>query len=355
VALLRAFWVLMILALAGVLAAADEPPLKATADVDTRRVAVGDTFNLYIDLDWKDRVDVKPLAVGDQLGNFVVRDIRRTLASRVGDRFNRRISMLLTVFETGRQWIPPVPIVLIDEGGNVGKVETDSISISVESILPAEAADIRDIKDPIRVPKKWRDLILSYALLLGLAGGAALSVLVSVRRKEEIETLLQRLWRRVTAPVRRFVLWLLNVLGLRRVRPGPSGFDVRADEPGIIPEEAALRELERIQALGLRERGMIKDYYSLVSETLRRYAERKYGVLAMESPTSYTIAAISELNLPWDGYSLLQEVLEESDLVKFAKFVPGEATIDSLLERTRRIIYLTGTQPTRAEMDLEAE
>jgi hypothetical protein len=208
---------------------------------------------------------------------------------------------------------------------------------------------LREIKKPLVVPRKWKDLIQSYALLVGLAVGTAASILLSVRRREEIEALLRRIWLRVTLPVKRLLAWLLVRLGLLR-RQEEAAFDIRVREPDLIPEEAAFKELDRIDALGLVGRGMIKDHYSLVSETVRRYLERKFGVLAMESPTSLTLAALGELEIGDQGYNLTVEVLDEADLVKFAKFRPDGSRVDSLLERARSLVRLTGSVPVSTNM-----
>ena len=319
-----------------------ETPLTVETSVDSRTVAIGDTFSVHIDLEWQEGIEVKPLAITDRVGGFIVRDIRESLTSEADGRFERRISMLLTVFETGVQTIPAIDIFYLGSDGSTHKARTETIDIEVESILPDDAGDIRDIKNPIEVPRRWKDLLLSYLLLIGLVAGTAASVLLSVKRRQEIEAILLRMWCKVTAPVRRLIRYLLGLLGLIK-RTGEAGaYDIEVTEPDLIPEEAALKELERIEALGLKSQGMIKDYYTLISETVRRYLERKYSILAMESPVSYTLGAISELGISGEAYDTVRSVLEEADLVKFARFAPGEDAVDSLIGRARRVIALTG-------------
>jgi hypothetical protein len=130
-------------------------------------------------------------------------------------------------------------------------------------------------------------------------------------------------------------------LGLARRRGAALDLDIKVTEPHLVPEEAALKELERIEALGLVESGMIKDYYTLVSETVRRYLERRFEVLAMESPTSYTLSALSETDVAAEGIDAIRDVLEEGDLVKFAKLTPAGEAVASLLMRAREIVRLT--------------
>lgn len=341
-ALLRAFLILSLSVLAtGAYSA--ESPLTVETGVDRRTVAIGDTFNVHIDLEWQEGIEVKPLPITDRVGKFIVRDIRESLTAKAGGRLKRRISMLLTVFETGAQTIPAIDILYLGSDGSTHRARTEPVDVEVGSILPADAGEIRDIKNPIEVPRRWKDLLLSYLLVIGLVAGTAASVLLSVRRKQEIEAILLRVWRKVTAPVRRLVQYLLGLLGLIKRTGEARPYDIEVTEPDLIPEEAALKEIERIEALGLRSQGMIKDYYTLISETVRRYLERKYGVLAMESPVSHTLGAISEMGISGEAYDTLQSLLEEADLVKFARFTPTEDTVDSLIGRARRVIMLTST------------
>jgi hypothetical protein len=352
-ALLRVCLLLVLLLGAGGAHAAGEVPLSVEAGVERRTVAVGDTFNLHLDLDWEDGVDIKPLAIGDRLGGFVVRDVREGVASRVGERFTRRISLLLTVFELGPMTVPPVTVVYLAPDGETLKAETSPVEIEVASILPDDAGEIRDIKDPIAVPRRWKDLILSYALLVGLAAGTAVSVLLSVKRKHEIQAALRTVWVRITGPLVKLFLSLLRLLGLARRGGAALDLDIEVTEPHLVPEDAALKELKRIEALGLIERGMIKDYYTLVSEIVRRYLERKFQVLAMESPTSYTLGALFEIEVAPEGIDAIRDVLEEGDLVKFAKLNPAGEAVASLLTRAREVVKLTGS-PVGVDRQVES-
>jgi hypothetical protein len=169
--------------------------------------------------------------------------------------------------------------------------------------------------------------------------------LLSVRRRDEIEALLIRICGRIVFPVKWLVLRLLRVLGLLRPERGVPLFDLDAAEPHLDAEAAALRELERIEALGLPDRGLVKDYYTLVSQAVRRYLERRYGILALESPTSFTVAAISDLAVGQKAVDLTGDILEEADLVKFAKHSPAARVVAGLTDRARRIVSLTGVPP----------
>lgn len=321
-------------------ASASAEPLSVMTDVDKRIIAIGDTVSLNLDLEWESGVELKPVATRETLGNFIVRDIRQGVVQPAGDSFRRRVSILLTIFETGQHTIPSVPVLFTGADGTVGRIETEPVDIVVESVLADGSEDIRDIKPPLRVKKRWKEIILSYALLLGLAGAAATSVLVSVRKRSEIEAAARKIWEKVTRPLVALVAWLFALLSRRRAAE-PGTYDIEVTAPDIPPEQAALAELARIEALGLMEQGLIKDLYTLVSEVLRRYTERKYGVLAMELPTSYIMRAIADRGIMSSCYGEVREVLEECDLVKFAKYIPPRETAMTIIPRTREIVRTT--------------
>jgi hypothetical protein len=321
-------------------------PVKVVARADKRIVSIGDTLSLNLDIEWESGVDVKPVAARERLGNFVVRDVREGETRPSDNGFARRTSLLLTVFETGEQTIPGLPVLFTAPDGKPGRVETDPVSVTVESVLSEEEQEIRDIKPPLSVKKRWKEIILSYALLIGLAGAAATSVLVSVRKKSDIEALARRLWERITRPLGVLAAWLLRLLALRK-KTGPVAYRIEEAGPEIPPEEAAFRELARIEELGLIEKGLIKDLYTLVSEVLRRYIERKSGVLAMELPTSYIMSEMAGRGIMSECHAELREVLEEGDLVKFAKYIPQDEAARSVISRARDIVRRTSAARNR--------
>jgi hypothetical protein len=178
-----------------------------------------------------------------------------------------------------------------------------------------------------------------------LALAASASVLVSVKRREDLERGLRRLWQRLSAPF----IWLVRLLLMRlrligRDEYGAPAFDAGVAEPYLTPEEAALREFDRIDAMNLPEQGRAVELSTLVSEAVRRYLERRYRILAMESPISYTIEAIRTREVPSGTLGLIQELLEETDLVKFARFRPEEEAARTLTDRGRQMVREAGSR-----------
>jgi hypothetical protein len=346
-ALLRAS-LIFVVCLSAAIRAGCEGPVEVTARADRRAIAIGDTFRVDVDLEWQDGINVKPLALGENIGEFAVRDVAYGPISATDSVSTRRVSLLLTVFETGAVTIPPLEVLYVDEGGNPGKAATQPIGIEVESVLSEDADDIKDIKAPLEVPKRWRDIITSWILLVGLGMVAAASVLVSVKRRGELEEAARRIWLRLTGPLVRLVRWLLRRLSLvGRDEYGAPALDDGIAEPYLTPEEAAMRELDRIDGMRLSGQGKTMELNVLVSETVRRYLERRFRILAMESPTSHTLEAVRKRDVSSDGLRMIREILEETDLVKFSGLKPREGASGTLTRRGRHLVRETGRETVR--------
>jgi hypothetical protein len=112
------------------------------------------------------------------------------------------------------------------------------------------------------------------------------------------------------------------------------------ETPAIVlpPEVIALAELERIAALDLPARGDYKQHYTLVVDTVRRYLEARYGVEAMDR-TTYEL--MNDLGYRRVSVGDLEPLLNESDLVKFAKYVPTPEIATHAVNRAREIVVHT--------------
>jgi len=87
----------------------------------------------------------------------------------------------------------------------------------------------------------------------------------------------------------------------------------------LLPHQKAMKEIEQIKADNMTAQGDQKEYYTKLTDTLRKYIEERYGFRAMEM-TSAEI--IDRLTADGDMKSLaeLTELFRTADLVKFAKY-----------------------------------
>jgi hypothetical protein len=210
----------------------------------------------------------------------------------------------LALYDTGKYLLPPLPIVL-HTADATETLYTHHCEVEIASVLPDTASTPRAIKGLRWLPITWRD-VLDWARWLVLVALAVVGVILYRRYR-------------------------------RKRRPE----EFKPPEIVLPAHELALAELIELRDKRLPERGMLKEFFIALSEILRRYMERRYGFPALEM-TTWDL----EQELTGDGYApILRDesliLLRESDLVKFAKYVPPFENCDEQLERAFRIVDAT--------------
>jgi hypothetical protein len=104
----------------------------------------------------------------------------------------------------------------------------------------------------------------------------------------------------------------------------------------------ALQALEALRTERLWQQGKIKEYHSLLSEILRAYIDRRFGIMAMEMITPDVIASVEKLGkVETTDLYRLKHLLELSDRVKFAKFFPLPDEHDGALQQAIQFVETT--------------
>jgi hypothetical protein len=156
--------------------------------------------------------------------------------------------------------------------------------------------DIHDIKPPMVIPNEWEWLWLTLIVL------AVLAVLF----------LAWRLWKKS-----------------------------RGQIPLVPPVPAHIRAKEALQK-ALEIIAQPKSFCILVSDTVRLYLEERFDFRAPERTTEEFLRELSATNLLTDEQKeSLGRFLESCDLVKFAKYEPGENELRELHSSAVRLVEET--------------
>jgi hypothetical protein len=304
--------------LAGTVLAQGGSEVIVSAEVDHDTITVGDriVYTVRAEHDKDLVVDFPQLA--SAWGDFEVLSQRPLQPGKGSEgRVITGKEYVVTTFTVGEYTTPLLRVSYLDRQGQTQEVETEPIRITVTSVLTGtegvtSTLDIRDLKSQAELPRDW-----SWLLWAGLAGLAlALAVLA--------------------------LLWLM---ARRKKR-------VRATAPAAVvdlrpPEEIAYEELERIAGLKLVEQGRFKEHYTLTADCLRHYAEGIYGIPAMDRTTEEFHAALRRTKVDGQQVRLFKDFLDESDLVKFAKYVPSVKEAREAVPRAQCIVDVT--KPERVE------
>ena len=90
----------------------------------------------------------------------------------------------------------------------------------------------------------------------------------------------------------------------------------------LPPHVAALQQLDKLKASKIWQRGQEKEYYTELTDILRGYIDRRFGIDAPEMISEDIISAVhlaTDTRSATDG---LAQILRLADMVKFAKYVP---------------------------------
>jgi hypothetical protein len=94
----------------------------------------------------------------------------------------------------------------------------------------------------------------------------------------------------------------------------------------LLPHQKAMREIEQIKADKMVTSENSKEYYTKLTDTLRKYIEERYGFSAMEMTSSEIIDRLMSAmdqesgNRRQESMDELRQLFTTADLVKFAKY-----------------------------------
>ncbi len=260
----------------------------------SRQLTIGDQFELELTVRYHRNVRTSPPA-SPEFEPFVALD-RKTVTRYVGDTVIDIHTLKLAAFNTGELKIPPFFVTYPAEG-EVRAAASDSIPITVTSVMPKEMEDLNDIKPQIQFPN-----LLPLWLLLGTLGAVALAIAGL------------RLYRRY-----------------RRIRLYGA--------PLPDPWDEALAALEAIPVSDWLANGLVKRYYYTVSEVLKRYLTRRFNFPAIDQTTTEIARSMKQLRI--EQRERFGEFFEQADLVKYAKYVPPDADASAALETARELVKAT--------------
>lgn len=269
--------------------------IRITSAPDTSAILIGDQTGFTVTAAIPAGVTAEMSSLTDTLAGKIVilsRSPRDTAllpdgTLKLTDRY------LITSFDSGSYTIPPFFAERIS-GDSLIRYYSDYSFLTVfrPEVTPQDTTDvIFDIVPPRSAPITFSE-ILPW-LIIALIAAAVIYLLARFLPRN---------------PLKKFV------------RPIPP------PEPAHV---IALRDLQELKAADLWQKGEIKEYYSRLSDILRRYIDNRYGISSPELTTDETVRMLHKAAVTTTGQmALVKEVLSLSDMVKFAKYMPDDASHD---------------------------
>jgi hypothetical protein len=311
---------LAVACLAGYGARAERAP---SADLSFRvllnpdSVTVGDPIRITMEASGPQSAVLELPQLADSLGPFAVLSADPPVTSSRDGKIQVRQTGTLTLFRTGDQTLPELALLWVRGPGDTLAAWSRPLTVKVRSVLkPGEASlkNLRGLKGvvPLSKPRWW--IFALIALAVAAAGLA--------------------LWRYRGR--------------LRRRHPAAA----MAAPPPLPPEVAFERALESLYRRQLPEKGLVKEFYAEVSLLFRRYLEDRFGFPAVEETRTEVLeSAARQAELSAGERSSLRQLLDEGDLVKFAKMERLLAEAREHAERARSWVRATARReaPVKSE------
>lgn len=153
--------------------------------------------------------------------------------------------------------------------------------------------------------------------------------------------------------------WLLIILLLAigafifAIRKYRKDGHIMPKKPEPTPYEKAIAGLRDLKERKLWEQGMEKEYYTDLTEILRRYLYGRFGINAMEMTSRQIMNALGKNPETKDKRVYFRKILDMADFVKFAKVRP--LPDDNISSYDNALKFVTDTKPLPPEPDKGAD
>lgn len=301
--------------------------VKVTAALDSASILMGrvDTLRLFVERD-ADRQGVFPLfnklnpagyvtLMGDTIELGMP---RMDTVKREGSRITERLVVPVQVFDSGFYKFPP--FVYISASDSVGSNEVELTVVPVKVGENDAISDYRDISDPS--DRSFWDWMPDW---------------------------LYDLW----------WMWFLFIVAIaaaiyfgRKYRK-TGKFITLPEKPQPKPWTVALERLERLKAKNLWENGMEKEYFTELTDILRDYLFKRFGINAMEMTSRQIMQTLADQSDIRDKRNYVRKILDVADFVKFAKVRPLPA--DNVEAYDNAVNFVKETVPSTPEISDDSE
>jgi len=287
-----------------------------TAKLDSAHVVMGKTTTLHILITQDNNVNGLMLNVlADTLSSKVeIADKGKTDTTALdNNRMQLKRDITLQAFDPGNYQLPPILYV-------VGRdtLKSNNLTLRVDSIKVDINGKIKDFKPVAEVPFKLLDLVPDFisnywwAWLLGLL--------------------------LIGAAIFSYLKWFKK--GINPLKP------VKKRLP---PYEEAIQALAALKSRNLWQNGQEKEYYTGLTDILRVYIDRRFGINAVEMTSTQIMDKIKQNEEAHIANDQLNNVLEIADFVKFANM--HTLADDNEIAYQRALNFVEQTKPIVATTD----
>jgi hypothetical protein len=277
-----------------------------TAEVytDSANFLVGDYINLTVRVTYDEGIKVSNPLVKNLPKEVEIIKVEEPLLLKEDGKQVVEFRYIVSVYDSMDVSIQGIPVgYRIGNDTALQTANTNPVSFAVHTVEVQPEEEIKDVKEPIKIPLDWKTLLL-YLLIVVVIAVLAYFLYKRYKKKQE----------------------------------GEEKEEVAHTTPSYI---TALNNLHELEEEKLWQKGLVKEYHSRITEIIRRYFEERFYLPALELTTT---EAMSRLNARQDTSEILEtteEFLNNADLVKFAKYSPVPDLNSEMMKQAYQIVEKT--------------
>lgn len=287
---------LFFLTAAGSPAAAAETQVSISAS--NNLVFIGDKINLKFIV--KTTLEnVREIKIQTEKRDFDILDQQPTVKRQQADYMVFEKTLIIAFFKTGTFEIGPFDVQLLKENEILESKKTNSIPVSVKSVLKKEDKDIKPLKSLIDIKgNPW--YLLRYVIAALVLLGLVIFLILWIRKR-------------------------------RKAVPLPP-------KPLMSPLEELESLLKALAEKKLIETGKLKLHFIQLSQIIKNFLHRYYGFNAEDLTSEETLYYLNRDETDGLIPDNMRFVLNTADLVKFAKFIPDAPVFTEIDGKTQEMV-----------------
>jgi hypothetical protein len=262
---------------------------SVTATLDTNAIMIGDQIGLNLKANVPQGFHLQWPEFKDTIAPHIemIKTGKIDSANHNGfTQFTRHIT--ITSFDSGYFTVPPIHFSLIHKGtGKVDTLSTQMLYLHVYTPMVDTAKAFKEIKGIQEEPYTFGE-IMPWVLLVLIGIAAIIFLTLFIRNRKKNKPLF-----------------------------------TKKPKPKLPPYEQAIKKLEELRLSRLWQSGKLKDYYTDITDIMKEYFTDRFDFDAWEMTSDEILERLQQEKLNAQAMGKLNEALELSDLVKFAKAVPS--------------------------------
>jgi hypothetical protein len=289
--------------------------ISAHAYTDKNSYSVGDYINYIIEVDYPKGVNIYTPDIKKRVSGVEILSEESPQVTEKNNVKKVAFRYILGKYDSANVTIPPVPVFYSVNNDTARQTAmTNEVAFNVYTLKVDSEGDIKDIKDPLRIPMSWEILLLWYLGAL-LIIGAVLYFYLRAEKKKKKKVIKKVIY--------------------------------------IPPHIKALTALHNLESQKLWQAGLIKEYHTRITEIIRRYFEERFNFLAMELTTYEIMENMNRITIPEQIKKITYAFLANADLVKFAKYVPLDSINEEMMRQAYEIVENTVTESVPVKTEAE--